>query len=141
MPLDIEELCELVGTSVAGWIDGVGGPLEDGDIGSVIHILWLFVATSFATVCAKVLIGVTWKTGKESLPSYMPRVLSMTEMKCMQVFRKRGRLDDFVRSLTSTVEMFPTTLCPLSRTGKELTPSLSRSVNASVKGLSPLSHC
>lgn len=140
MPLDIEELCELVGTSVAGCIDGVGGPLEDGDTGSVIHILWLFVATSFATVWASVLIGVTWKTGNESLPSYIPRVLNMTEMKCMHVFRRRGRLDDFVRSLTSTVEILPTTLCPLSRTGNELTPSLSKSVNASVNGWSPLSH-
>jgi len=35
---EIEELCEEVGTRVAGWADGVGGPDEDGDIGSVTHI-------------------------------------------------------------------------------------------------------
>lgn len=138
LPADIEELCEDVGTNVAGWIDGVGGPLDSGETGSVIHIRWLFVATSLATVCASVLMGVTWNTGKESLPSCMPRVLKMTEIKCMHVFRRSGSEEDFVSSFTSTVEIFPTTLWPLSTTGSDETPSLSRRVKASVSGRSPL---
>jgi hypothetical protein len=68
------------------------------------------VATSFATVWARVESGVTWKTGKESLPSYMPRVERMTVIKWMQVFRRSGREEDLVRSLTSTLEMLPMTL-------------------------------
>ena len=59
-------------------------------------------------------------------------------MKCMQVFRSNGSDDDLVRSLTSAVEILPTTLEPLSRTAKDETPSFSSRVNASVKGLSPL---
>ena len=47
---EIDELCDDVGTRVAGWVDGVGGPEEDGEIGSVTHIRWLLVAMSFATV-------------------------------------------------------------------------------------------
>ena len=99
-----------VGTSVAECSDGVGGPDEDGETGSVIHILCDFVATSFATVWARVESGVTWKTGKESFPSNMPRVERMTVMKWMQVFRRSGRDDDLVSSLTSTLEMLPITL-------------------------------
>lgn len=44
---------------VAEWLDGVGGLEVDGEAGSVIHSRWLFVATSLATVCANVLVGVT----------------------------------------------------------------------------------
>jgi hypothetical protein len=135
---DIEELWEEVGTRVAGWIDGVGGPEEDGDTGSVTHIRWLLVAISLATVCARVFIGVTWKTGNESLPSFMPRVERMTLMKWMQVLRRRGSDDDLVRSFTSTVEILPMTLLPLSRMAREDTPSSMRRVRASIKGLSPL---
>lgn len=39
-----------------------------------------------------------WKTGKESLPSFTPRVESMTEMKWMQVLSSKGAEDDLVRS-------------------------------------------
>jgi hypothetical protein len=56
---EIEEPCDEVGTNVAGWAEGVGGPDEDGEAGSVTHNRWLFVATSLATVCANVLDGVT----------------------------------------------------------------------------------
>ena len=76
----IEEWLD-VGTKVAECKDGVGGPEEEGETGSVIHILCDFVATSFATVCARVDSGVTWNTGKESFPSYMPRVERITVMK------------------------------------------------------------
>lgn len=99
-----------VGTKVAVCKDGVGGPDEDGEMGSVIHMRCDFVATSLATVWARVDNGVTWKTGKESLPSYMPRVDKMTVIKWMQVLRRRGREDDLVSSFTSTFEMFPITL-------------------------------
>lgn len=135
---EIDELCDEVGTRVAGWAKGVGGPEDEGETGSVTHIRWLLVATSFATVWARVLSGVTWKTGNESLPSCMPRVERMTLMKWMQVLRRRGSEDDFVRSLTSTVDMFPMTLLPLSIMAREDTPSSIRRVRASIKGLSPL---
>ena len=39
-----------------------------------------------------------WKTGYESLPSFIPRVESTTEMKCMHVFSRSGAELDFVRS-------------------------------------------
>lgn len=39
MPAGNEELCEDVGTIVAECIDGVGGPEDIGDKGSVTHIL------------------------------------------------------------------------------------------------------
>ena len=99
-----------VGTSVAECSDGVGGPDEEGDTGSVIHMRWDLVATSFATVCARVESGVTWNTGKESFPSNIPRVDRMTVMKWMQVLCRRGRDEDLVKSLTSTLEMLPITL-------------------------------
>jgi hypothetical protein len=60
--------------------------------------LCALVATSFATVWASVDHGLTWKTGKESLPSFMPRVDKMTETKWMQVFSSRGAELDLVRS-------------------------------------------
>lgn len=79
--------------------DGVGGPDEVGDNGSVtqslkqqsVHLLLISqvcynyrcarVATIFATVWASVDPGLTWKTGNESLPSINPRVDRMTDMK------------------------------------------------------------
>lgn len=109
-----------------------------GDTGSVIHILWLLVATSLATVCASVFIGVMWKTGNESLPSNMPLVDSITEMKWMQVFRSSGSDEDFVRSFVSVVDMLPTTLLALSRTAREEMPSSSNNARASARGRSPL---
>ena len=39
-----------------------------------------------------------WKTGYESLPSFMPRVERTTDMKCMQVFSSKGAELDLVRS-------------------------------------------
>lgn len=98
------------------------------------------MATSFATVCASVLIGVTWNTGKESLPSFIPLVERMTLMKCIHVFRRSGRDEDFVKSLTSTVEILPMTLRALSMIARDDTPSSNSRVSASVKGLSPLAY-
>lgn len=76
-----DDECEDVGTSVAVWRDGVGGPDEEGEIGSVTQRRWLFVATSLATMCARVFMGVTWNTGKESLPFSMPRLERMYDTK------------------------------------------------------------
>lgn len=39
------------------------------------------VATTLATVWARVDVGLTWNTGKESLPSTKPRVERITDMK------------------------------------------------------------
>lgn len=86
------------GTRTAGVAAGVGGPEEAGDGVSTTHILCERVATSFATVWARVEKGLTWKTGKESLPSFTPRSERMTEMKWMQEERRSGRDVDFVRS-------------------------------------------
>lgn len=58
-PAEIDEEWDEVGTIVAVCRDGVGGPDEDGEIGSVTQRRWLFVATSLATTCASVFIGVT----------------------------------------------------------------------------------
>lgn len=127
-----------VGASVAVCSEGVGGPDEEGEIGSVIHIRCDFVATSFATVCASVDSGVTWNTGNESLPSYMPLVDRITVMKWMHVFRSSGREEDLVSSLTSTLEILPITLWLWSMTGRDETPSLRRRVRASKRGRSPL---
>lgn len=100
---------------------GIEVDCKDGDGESVTHILmrcgahgqfwdleafsgewmahrWALVATSFATVCARVEYGLMWKTGKESLPSFMPRVERMTEMKWMQVLSSKGAELDLVRS-------------------------------------------
>lgn len=74
----------------AGVMAGEGGTEDTGDGDSVTHIRWERVATSLATVCARVLCGVTWKTGYESLPSFIPRSERMTEMKCMQDESNRG---------------------------------------------------
>lgn len=38
----------------AGFMEGVGGPEDAGDGASTIHMRWERVATSFATVCARV---------------------------------------------------------------------------------------
>jgi hypothetical protein len=86
------------GTRMAGVAAGVGGPDDAGDGVSTTHIRWERVATSFATVCASVENGVMWKTGKESLPSFMPRSDRITLMKWMHEERRRGREVDFVRS-------------------------------------------
>ena len=51
------------GTTVFGVRSGVGGPELAGEDDSTIHILWLRVATSLATVWARVDHGLTWKTG------------------------------------------------------------------------------
>lgn len=58
------------------------------------------VAQSFATVCASVLNGVTWKTGYESLPSWTPRSERMTPMKWMQDDERSGMAEVSVRSYT-----------------------------------------
>lgn len=84
------------GTSTAGWIAGVGGPDEAGEGVSTTHIRCERVATSLATVWARVLKGLTWKTGYESLPSFTPLSERMTDMKWMQDERRRGREVDFV---------------------------------------------
>jgi hypothetical protein len=143
------------GTREAGVSAGVDGPDEDGEGLSTTHIRWERVATIFATVWASVLKGLTWKTGKESLPSFMPRSESMTEMKWMQEERRRGRDVDLVSNCvtvnscrrqskcevltrTSTCEMLPMTLFWASRTGSEDTPSLFMSSRAAARGLSPL---
>jgi hypothetical protein len=86
------------GTRTAGCIAGVEDPEEAGEGVSTTHMRWERVATSLATVCASVLKGFTWKTGKESLPSFMPRSERMTERKWMHEERRRGRDVDFVRS-------------------------------------------
>jgi hypothetical protein len=62
----------------------------------------------------------------------------MMEMKWMQEDRRRGRDEERVRCLTSTVEMLPMTFCLLSVTAREETPSELRSSRAEVRGLSPL---
>jgi hypothetical protein len=115
------------GTSDVGGSAGVGGPEEEGDGLSTTHMRCERVATSFATVCASVLYGFTWNTGKESLPSFTPRSERMTEMKWMQDERSSGREVDLVSSCrdsqllsmalkrgwltrTSTWEMLPMTL-------------------------------
>jgi hypothetical protein len=76
--------------------------------------------------------------GKESFPSTIPRSDKITETKCMQVDCSKGRLAELVKSLTSAVEMFPTTFDALSMTGTLVNPSLLISCSASVNGLSPL---
>lgn len=86
------------GTRIAGVAAGVGGPEDAGDGVSTTHIRCERVATSFATVAARVEKGLTWKTGKESLPSLTPRSERITVMKWMQEERRRGRDVDFVSS-------------------------------------------
>lgn len=56
--LDIEEL--VIEGVARGVADG------DGDAASTTHIRWDRVATSLATVCARVEKGVTWKTARLS---------------------------------------------------------------------------
>lgn len=95
--------------------EGVGGPDDEGERGSVTQSLAIvsyccfsfrfvgtdrcdLVATTLATVCARVEPGCTWNTGNESLPSTNPRVDRITEMKWVQVLRSRGSEEDRVRS-------------------------------------------
>lgn len=82
----------------AGFTDGVGGPDDAGDGASTIHMRWERVATSLATVWARVEYGVMWNTGNESFPSLTPRSLRMTPMKWMQEDRRSGRDVVLVRS-------------------------------------------
>lgn len=58
-PDGMDDLCDRVGTMVEDCMDGVGGADVAGETGSVIHNLWLLVATSLATTCARVFMGVT----------------------------------------------------------------------------------
>lgn len=64
--------------------------MVEGDGASTIHMRCERVAQSFATVCANVLNGATWKTGNESLPSANPRSERITEMKWMQLDERSG---------------------------------------------------
>lgn len=123
---------------MAGAVDGVAGADGEGDAASTTHIRWDLVATSFATVCARVEYGLTWKTGKESLPFSTPRSERMRETKDIQDELRSGKLLVLVRSLTSTEEMLPITFSALSTTAKLVKPSLCINFNASVRGLSPL---
>jgi len=66
---------------VEGAASGVATREGDGEEASTTHILWLRVATSFATQWARVAYGLTWKTGNESFPSPMPLSERITEMK------------------------------------------------------------
>jgi hypothetical protein len=125
-------------TRTAGVVAGVAGAEGDGEDPSTTHILCAFVATSFAVVCASVEYGLTWNTGNESFPFSTPLSESMTEIKCKQDDFKSGRLLVLVRCLTSTVEIFPTTLKALSTTATLVRPSSLINRSASVKGLSPL---
>lgn len=68
----------------------------------------------------------------------MPRSVSMTVMKCMQVDWRSGMEAAEVRRRTSAVEMLPTTLEPLSTTATEVRPSLDMSTRASARGASAL---
>lgn len=92
------------GTRDAGVSAGVECPEDEGEGLSTTHIRCERVATSFATVWARVLYGLTWKTGKESLPSFTPRSERMTEMKWMQEERSSGREVDLVSSCETVSE-------------------------------------
>ena len=72
------------------WTLGEGGTVADGEGASTIHMRWERVAQSLATVCARVLNGVTWKTGYESRPSRRPRSERITPMKWRQVEESMG---------------------------------------------------
>lgn len=121
------ELVELLSEGrmgVDGIMAGVDGPEEDGEGSSTTHMRWLLVATSFATVCASVLKGLTWNTGHGSFPSpSRPLSFRMTEMKCVQEDCSSGSELDFVSNRTSTCEMLPMTLAELSSTGNEVMDS------------------
>jgi hypothetical protein len=84
------------GTNTAGAMAGVGGPDDAGEGASTTHIRWERVATSLATVCARVEYGLTWKTGNESWPSLTPRSLRITLMKWIHDERSKGRDVDLV---------------------------------------------
>lgn len=104
------------GTRTAGWIAGVEGPEEAGEGVSTTHVRCERVATSLATVWARVLNGFTWKTGNESLPSFTPRSERMTEMKWMQDERRSGSEVDFVSNYNArlvTEERSTERLCVL----------------------------
>lgn len=132
----------LVGTSTAGCgvLTEVAGDGETEP--STTHIRCDRVAISFATVCAKDEYWLTWNTGNASRPFSNPRSFKITEIKCMQDDCSKGALAALVRSLTSTVEILPTTLRPLSTTATLVRPSLYIKVKASANSLSQLqSEC
>ena len=87
------------------WMPGEGGTLVEGDGVSTIHMRWERVAQSLATVCARVLKGVTWNTGNESWPFSTPRSDRMTLMKWMQLEVRRGMEEVSVRSWGGGVSM------------------------------------
>jgi hypothetical protein len=91
-----------------GWKPGLGGTEPAGDGLSTIHMRWERVATSFATVWARVLTGVTWKTGYESWPSFRPRSERMIEMKWMHVSVRSGMEELSVSSCVDHTSMVVT---------------------------------
>jgi hypothetical protein len=98
-----------------GWKLGLGGTEPAGDGLSTIHMRWERVATSFATVWARVLTGVTWKTGYESWPSFRPRSERMMEMKWMHVSVRRGMEE---LSVSSCVDSYVNWSSHVGRTGR-----------------------
>lgn len=72
------------------------------------------------------------------MPSNMPLLDKMTDMKWMHVLLSSGSEDDLVSSLVSTVEIFPTTLLALSSTARDDMPSSRSRAKASARGRSPL---
>ena len=98
-----------------GWKLGLGGTEPAGDGLSTIHMRWERVATSFATVCARVLTGVTWKTGYESWPSFRPRSERIIEMKWMHVSVKSGMEE---LSVSSCVDSYVNWSSHVGRTGR-----------------------
>jgi hypothetical protein len=73
-----------------------------------IHILCAHVATSFATVPPRLVVGYTEKTGTWSWPSRRPCSNFMTERKWAQVARRRWAEDVRVTYWTSIIDMLPT---------------------------------
>lgn len=103
-PAVVFESCESTGGGAVteGARCGEGGIEDVGEGASTIHMRWERVATIFAMVWARVLVGLTWKTGYESWPSFIPRSERITVMKWMHEESRRGRAEVLVRSLTST---------------------------------------
>lgn len=126
------------GNALWGPSSGVAGVDGDGEADSTTHMRCALVATSFATVCARVEYGLTWKTGNESLPFSVPRSVRITVINCRHDELRSGRLAEFVRCLTSAEEMFPTTFEVLSITATLDSPSWLMRFSASDSGLSAL---
>jgi hypothetical protein len=100
------------------WKPGLGGTEPAGDGESTIHMRCDRVAQSLATVWARVLTGVTWKTGYESWPSFTPRSERMMEMKWMHVSLSNGMEELSVSSYIEHVNQ-----CHLQRRGRVDLPS------------------